>query len=356
VLAEAPLHHAELVRGLWRAARADRLPHALLFLGPAGIGKFRAAQWFTLGLFCARGIPADGAGPCGTCPPCKRVRAGSHPDVLVVDPEGDEHLPLSRFVAREGGPPSVQEFLALRAAEGGRRAVLVREMERTADTFDAVQNALLKMLEEPGRDVVWVLESSRPEAILPTIHSRCVPVRFERLRLGETLAALAAQGLEGPRAERLARWSRGSPGAALALAGAGAEELREGIARALAGAPPVASARATWAVQATAPERGTKGAERSERAEQRARARLVLDLCLDVLADQGRLAAGADPADLAHGDLPPAADGAAWRGALERVLVARRDIDRNLDPQAVVDVAFAALGDLFRGERRGAPR
>jgi DNA polymerase-3 subunit delta' len=352
VPAEAPLHHAELVRGLWRAARADRLPHALLFLGPAGIGKFLAAEWFALGLFCAQGVPGEGGAPCGVCPPCKRVRAGSHPDVFVVEPEeGAEHLPLSRFVPREGGPRSVQEFLALRAAEGGRRAVLVREMERTADTQDAVQNALLKMLEEPGRDVVWVLECSRREALLGTIQSRCVPVRFERLAPHETRAVLSAHGIEGPRAERLAALGRGSPGAALALARAGGEGLQEAIASALSGAPAVRAARSAWELPwPPAP----KGARTSERAEQRARARLALDLALDAVADQLRCAAGADPAHLAHGAL--AVDGARRRGrsALERLLDARRDVDRNLDPQALLDVAFAALGDLAPG--RGADR
>jgi DNA polymerase-3 subunit delta' len=58
-----PLGHEAAVRGLWRAAASGRLPHALLFLGPPGIGKFRAAHWLMLGLYCERGIPEVGAEP-----------------------------------------------------------------------------------------------------------------------------------------------------------------------------------------------------------------------------------------------------------------------------------------------------
>jgi hypothetical protein len=213
-----------------------------------------------------------------------------------------------------------------------------------------VQNAVLKMLEEPGQDVVWVLECSRPEALLATIHSRCVPVRFERLEPHETLAVLAANGIDGPRAERLAGLGRGSPGAALALARAGGEGIQEAIAGVLRGAPAVLGARGVWELPWPPPR---KGAKTSERAEQRARARLALDLALDAVADQLRSAAGAEPAG-ALGALP--ADRARrGRGTLERLLDARRDVDRNLDPQALVDVAFAALGDLAPA-REPAPR
>ena len=157
------LGHADLLAGLGRAARAQRLPHALLFAGPRGVGKFRAARRLANALLCA----APGAlemGPCGACGPCKRVRAGSHPDLFVIDllelpaDERPDVIPIGRFVRREGAEawdgPTVDEFLALRAAEGGWRVVLVREMERANVS---AQNSILKMLEEPGERVLWVL-------------------------------------------------------------------------------------------------------------------------------------------------------------------------------------------------------
>jgi DNA polymerase-3 subunit delta' len=82
-----PLRHDAVVRGLWRAAAAERLPHALLFHGRRGIGKYRAARWLAQGLFCARGVPAGSGGePCGACGPCRRFLSGNHPDVLAIDP------------------------------------------------------------------------------------------------------------------------------------------------------------------------------------------------------------------------------------------------------------------------------
>ena len=76
-----PKTHGDVLLGLWKSAADGRLPHALLFSGPSGVGKFLSAGWFAAGLLCARG-PGE---PCLTCGPCKRVRSGSHPDLFVVD-------------------------------------------------------------------------------------------------------------------------------------------------------------------------------------------------------------------------------------------------------------------------------
>jgi DNA polymerase-3 subunit delta' len=340
---EAPLRHEPVVRGLWRAARADRLPHALLFQGPRGIGKYTAARWLTLGLFCERGVPEERAQPCGACPPCKQVLAGSHPDVFEMRPlPGEERYHLKEFVQRDGSPArTAEDFLRLRAVHGGKRVLLVREMERTSHSQDETQNALLKMLEEPGTDVIWILECSRPDALLATIRSRCVAVRFESLTADEVASVLRASGLEGAEAEALSRWSRGSPGDALALRARGAVDLRARVVAALAGEVPLAAARAVWEVAGT-----FEG--KTPRAKDRERARCVLDLALRVVGDQVRARAGADAAQLPHGDVPCAGAGTGLEGALEVLLEARADVERNLDPGAVLDRAFCALAEAGR--------
>jgi len=338
--APAPAGHADRIRGLWRSWRDERLPHALLFSGPRGVGKFTAARWFVRGLFCARLDPERG--PCGTCPPCKRLAAGSHPDLFVVEPDlsASEYLRIHHFVPREGEGPNAEEFLRLRPVEGGWRVVLVREMERCERQ---VQNTLLKMLEEPGDSVLWLLETSKPSALLPTIRSRCVRVDFSGLGCDEARDVLAGRGLPPAAAATLARWSGGAPGEALGLHARGALEARDllrdllaGRARAFGGEP---AARRLWELAGAFQGRTQKGVERD-------RARFVLDLALAVVRDLQRLDAGVAPEVLAHGDL--AADLAPLglargRRVVDALLEARRDVDRNVDPVAVMDLALLAL-------------
>ncbi len=344
---EEPRGHAETVRGLWRAAARGRLPHACLFEGPAGIGKFLSAQWLAQGLLCVQGPGA----PCGTCGPCRRVLSGgetsNHPDFLRIDPvlEGTETIKLARIAERDGGGESAESFLRLRALEGGWRVVLVREAERMQV---AAQNALLKTLEEPSAHTLIVLECSRSEALLPTIRSRCVRVRFEPLAADDARAVIAAHGLAGglaggpeaADAERLARWSGGSPGAALRLASEGALALRPLLAAVLAGErEPLAASRALWELP------GSFAGE-TPSAQARARARAALDLALRLVRDRMAAALGAAPDTLRHGDLEtaaPAAQGPAGAALLESLLAAREDVDRNLAPEAVLDRALLRM-------------
>ncbi len=339
----------ERLRGLWRAASQGRLPHALLFHGPRGIGKFAAALLFVRGLLCARPLPA---GPCGECGPCKRMLSANHLDVFVLDVSAggsgaeaqEERIKLDRIVRRPAPAwdgPVVEEFLALRPAEGGWRALIVRDAERLRHSQNEAQNALLKMLEEPGRSVLWILVSARPEALLATVRSRCVAVPFEALSQAQTLGVLRTHGLEGEQARQLARWSRGSPGEALALRARGALSFRPLIDALLAGrSPPLAAPRAVWEVEGEFPGR-------TPSARQREQARAFLDLALEVAADRLRLEAGTACAELAHGDFDdPSAPGpsaSALRAALEGLLQARADLERSLDAQALVDAAVLAL-------------
>ena len=357
-----PLGHGAAVRGLWRAARAGRLPHALLFTGPAGIGKFRAARWFTLGLFCERGLPQEQGAPCGECGPCKRVKSASHLDVFAVDlletpaDERPEELKIGRFVRRERDSDwdgaTVDEFLSLRAAEGGWRVVLVREMERANV---AAQNSILKMLEEPAPNVLWILECSRKNDLLPTIASRCVQVQFERLGLETVSAWLGQRGVPGERAALLARWSRGSPGEALRALSQREWELRGLLIEALrGGAPPLVAAAAAWELDGTFEGKTAKAIER-------ARARMALDLALACLRDLSLAREGTALAELSHADLvaldlPVARSSATLRAALETVLALRRDVESNIDPPLLLDRAFLALAPRAAAARAGAPR
>lgn len=348
---EEPLGHAAIIDGLWKAARAEHLAHALCFAGPAGVGKFLAAEWLALGLLCARGIGP----PCGACGPCKRARADSHPDVFTIDLESeardkdakDRELEIRvHRIARRGddGPPALADFLSLRAAEGGYRIVLVREAERANEE---AQNALLKTLEEPGERTLIVLETAQPEVLLPTIRSRCVRVVFDALDASSAAQILAAQGLDASEAERLARWSGGAPGLALTLRARGVPAMRAILERVLCGELDAFGAAA--AVREIEGDFQFKTAAAGERV----RVRTFLDLALAVLRDRERAAAGVSPGHLAHGDLFARSRAAAGeRGEpsarrrasqLEQCLRARQDVDLNLSPEALLERALLAL-------------
>lgn len=334
-----PRGHERVLAGLWRAASERRLAHALCFSGPHGVGKFLSAEWLTAGLLCARGPGADGA-PCGSCGPCRRVRADSHPDVFVIDPiaEGEEEIKVQRIAPRlEESVPNVGEFLSLKPMEGGWRIVLVREAERMNEE---AQNALLKTLEEPGDSTLIVLVTSRPDVLLATIHSRCLRVRFDAP--GEALAAevLAAAGVAGEGARACVRWSRGAPGAALELSRKQAPALREIVVDVLGGTCDASEALERYSGVDCEYEAKT------DAASARIKARAFLDLALDVLADLRRASAGVDIDALAHGDLCTSASetSEARRGAqLEECLLARQDVDLNLSPDAALERALLAL-------------
>lgn len=321
--------------GLFEAARARRLPHALLFEGPEGIGKFGLALRLAGGLLCAEG-PAE---PCGRCGPCKRVLARTHPDLFVLDPlELElEQIPLDRVRPRpEDGGASIGDFLELSASENGWRVVLIREAQRLNH---AAQNALLKTLEEPGRSVLFVLETSRSDALLSTTLSRCVRVRLTAPESTAAIGIVRARGLDPAAAEELVRMAGGSPGLALVLEAQGVRAMQAALLEALSGR--LCALEVVQVLQDIEAEYGG----RTPAAEERNRARAFLDLCLAGALDAQRLAAGLPRARLTHVRLAealaehPARAVQRW---FETLLAARADLERNLAGASSIERALLA--------------
>ena len=191
--------------------------HAYLFAGPAGTGKRSVARLCAMAALC-RG---EGRRPCGVCGPCRRVLAGTHPDVHTVEPEkGKQSIGVD--VLR-----GVIEEVSVRAFEDGVKALVFPEAERM--TAQA-QNCLLKTLEEPPQDTVFFLITDQPAALLSTIVSRCRTVRFHPLSIPDAAARLTALGLSTGDARRRARMAEGCVGQALAIDEA-AMTLREQLTR-----------------------------------------------------------------------------------------------------------------------------
>lgn len=339
-----PLGHGAVLEGLWRAAREGRLAHALLFTGASGVGKFLSAERLTAGLVCERGPGA----PCGACGAEKRLRAGVHPDVFVLDVplEAGDEIQIHWITRRDSSPDSavLLEFLSLRPAEGGWRVALVRDAERLSEE---AQNALLKTLEEPGENVLLVLVTARPGALLPTVRSRTVEVGFAPLPDDDVIAILRRELVEGDLGE-LARAAHGAPGAAVRMAAQNTLAARELVAAVLAGE--------ASAVEAAAALFDLPGdfTGKTDAAASRHLARARLDLVIEVLLDVQRARAGVPLERLAHGRAAAALAATVpsrITAALERVLEARQDVDHNLAGDAAL---FRAMLALESARARGA--
>lgn len=191
---------------LLQARRAqDRLPHALLLEGPAGLGKLRFAQRLTAALVCA--APDQAGDACGSCRACRLRASGGHPDILAVTPEEPGKA------IRINEIRDLSERSVLSAEGSGYRVCLLHPAD--AMTHGAA-NALLKTLEEPVARTVLLLVSAAPSRLPATIRSRCQRLRFEPPSQEQALAWLAGQA-GGAAAQGLLGLAGGAPLQALML-------------------------------------------------------------------------------------------------------------------------------------------
>jgi DNA polymerase-3 subunit delta' len=186
-----------------RALRAGRLPHALLLAGPAQVGKRTLALAVAAALICSAEEK-----PCGQCRSCRLVAQGVHPDVRLVSADDSER-------GREGvlkidQVREIQREASLAPMEARRKVFVLRELERA--NLPAA-NALLKTLEEPPAQVVMLLTSARPHALLSTIVSRCQVLTLRNLPQHEVADALISRwGANREQADLLARLAEGRLG------------------------------------------------------------------------------------------------------------------------------------------------
>lgn len=218
-----------------RALAADKVAQAYLFDGPLGVGKRTTA----LALAAALNCEEDPAG-CGRCGSCDKIARDLHPDVIGVVPDGAQ-IKIEQVRA-------VTARLAYAPHEGKTRVIVIDEAERLNAS---ASNAMLKSLEEPRPHTRFVLVSSAPHRLLPTIRSRCQSVRFAPLDARTLVGLLRARGA-GAEAEEAALIADGSPGRALALLEGGRLAERRKLAAALQSAVTSSSARSAFAAAAEA--------------------------------------------------------------------------------------------------------
>jgi DNA polymerase-3 subunit delta' len=199
-----------VVSHLKAAMLAGRLSHAYLFLGPSGVGKATTARALAAALNCTQ--PEADGDACGTCPSCRRMHAGTHPDFLVISPEeGKAQIKIE--VIRE-----LRRLTEYPPLGGGWRVVLIKPAEALTAQSDAAANALLKTLEEPPPQHLLVLNARGEADLLPTIVSRCHKLAFAPLPSALIIRELEQRSaLPRTQAALVAALSGGSLGRALAL-------------------------------------------------------------------------------------------------------------------------------------------
>jgi DNA polymerase-3 subunit delta' len=185
----------------------DRIASAYLFAGIQGIGKTTTAMAFALLLNCIDPVDGDG---CGKCPSCKKIIAGNHPDLVVIEPD-QEKKTIGINQIRE-----INRRLAFSPVLGQYRITVIDPAEGM--TSEAA-NAFLKTLEEPPSGNIFILNVRDPGELLPTIVSRCQKVPFKPLPTEKIVQWLTRERtLDGEKAKILARLSEGSLGRALRMA------------------------------------------------------------------------------------------------------------------------------------------
>lgn len=213
--------HDRIVEALRQGLAAGRFPHALMFVGAEGIGKRFFAQRLAQALLCETN-PPERLEPCGRCPACQQVEAGTHPDVLAIARPEDKHeLPIE--VIRQ-----LNHDLGLKPMQGTRRVAIIDDADALSEE---AANAFLKTLEEPPPGSVLILIGTSAELQLDTVLSRCRVVRFEPLSEADLAEVLLDQQIAGSRAEaeKLATLGEGQVSRAMGLADAELEDFRRGL-------------------------------------------------------------------------------------------------------------------------------
>ncbi len=185
----------------WTGLRT-RLPHAILLKGPRGVGKFDFAMTVAQSLLCKE--PQEDGLACNSCPSCHWFQQQSHPDFRLIQPE---ILSAQEEASESGKKPARQisvdqiralmDFSTLSAHQGGYRVVLIHPAE-TMNTSAA--NALLKTLEEPAGQMLFILVTHKPQQLPPTVLSRCLALAAPLPPPDASTAWLKQQGLDDPAA------------------------------------------------------------------------------------------------------------------------------------------------------------
>jgi DNA polymerase-3 subunit delta' len=199
------------VRILTTFLQNGTIPHALLFTGIEGVGRESTATAFAMACNCtgesANTTRQEADIPCGICKPCRKIKAGSHPDIIRVKPSGP-FIKIDQI-------RSLCQTLAMKPYEAQRRVVIISDAQAMNP---AAGNALLKMLEEPPVRTILILVATHTSDLLPTVVSRCQQLRFKPISSKYLEAELVQKyGLDSKNARIITTMAGGSLSRALRM-------------------------------------------------------------------------------------------------------------------------------------------
>jgi len=299
-------------------------------VGPAGVGKRTTALALAKALNC----PSQAGDACDRCAVCLRIDRQLHPDIHLVEPQGQ--------VIKIDQVRQLRETLTLRAYEARVKVAILDDAGQM--TIEGV-NSLLKILEEPPSQTLFVLVSQQLGNLPATLISRAQVLRFGLMPYDQVVTFLRQHGWEPDEAERVAHLSGGRPGAALGLDLATVQERRADalqlLTQALAGDPSVLLASAEqWAKR--------KGDHS-----------LLFAMLLSLLRDLAVAQAGGHDVQLVHQDicdtLPPWAATMTTAGVweiFEIVHSTQEAIAHNVNPQLAFEVMLFKIGDVYERARQ----
>ena len=314
---------------LSRAVTDQQVPPAYLFAGPAGLGKRTTAFALAKALNCS----AQRGDACNQCTVCRRIDRHLHPDIHLVEPQGQ--------VIKIDQVRQLREVLTFQAYEGRKKVAILDDAGKL--TTEAA-NALLKILEEPPLETLFVLICQHLGSLPATVMSRAQLLRFGLLTHAQVMTLLLAHGREPGEAEQAACFTGGRPGAALAL------DLRLTL-----------QYRAE-ALQLLAQAQAGDAAALLTTAEQWAKRKsdydALLEMLLSLIRDLAVSHVGGDDVRLMHGDLreslarsAPVVPLATLWEVFEIVHSTQEAVRHNANPQLAFEVMLFKIGDAYERAR-----
>ena len=314
----------EAIAHIQRAWSAGKMPHAMLFVGPNGVGRRTTAMALAQALLCNQPVTLAGRPPatgpraampdfpairqaCGRCHDCRMVDAGTHPDLHLIYRElaryHDDPAVRDRKM-QDLGIGVIGQFLLqqayLSSSRGRGKVFIVLEADLMSTE---AQQALLKTLEEPPAGVTIILVAESAQQMLPTTISRCAVIHFHRLGTALVQQKLVERGVDAPQASFWAIFTEGSLGSAMELSQGGLYPLKRELVTRLAELP--AWGDVAWgeqlhehcrklADQTLREAKKDRGVELAQTVATREAAVTVLALLASAVRDALALASGSD--------------------------------------------------------------